>query len=66
MSNTMSGKEGRKAKVFLEAGMAHVGGRVLGAREYGLRNAGKGFLFLIFTLGTGTATEEILLFLLLD
>lgn len=40
----MSGKKGRKVRAFLEAGMAQ------DARKYGLRNAGKGFLFHIFTL----------------
>lgn len=33
MSTTMSGKEGKKGRSFLKTGMAHVGGRVLGARE---------------------------------
>ena len=33
MSNTMSGKEGRKGMAFPEAGMAQVGSRVLGARK---------------------------------
>lgn len=50
MSNTMSGKEGRKESEGISGGRNGPCGRQSPGCQ-GLRNAGKGFLFHIVTLG---------------